>query len=234
MNNFKEYWNFQPNWEFLIEKKLFEEWIADFLNTNNIHTEEDFIEKIKDKRVHKIVLQSIRLKYWIPTNIPVGNICSKAYLHRYFYDKVLNQYSSHSRWIRNIVVKDINGQLLANTTMKKARAIVKRKGWDWSLFEKEMILKHPISNPEFKMKIFDATYQRQKHKCNRCKNHLNQIDWQLHHRYIPQMVYVINELWNVEILCDQCHKYKHNNWSIAQTLIKIKEIFLKISISYKN
>lgn len=146
-------------------------------------------------------------------------ILKKAYLWLYKHE-----YASQRKGERNIIVKEKSWRVLTNTNIKKSYAIISSWRWIWEIEDKIIILNHDIQSPIKRYPLlFNQLLKKQKwNKCNCCWNEFSIELLDIHHKYIPQSLMIINKMWNTELLCSSCHLKKHKQkYTLINLLIKI-------------
>lgn len=120
---------------------------------------------------------------------------------------------------KTIEVYDSEWNKCPNTHFRNAERLIK-KGSAKKINTNKIQLTHVFrKRVEYKEWLRDELYRIQKEKCNKCNCKLSRDVLELHHRIIPQILTTINSLWNCELLCHNCHREKHELWSISSFVI---------------
>ena len=130
-----------------------------------------------------------------------------------------NQYESIIKGYRSVEMWDITWKRLANTTFKKA-LFFENKGKGFWIGENKFKLNFEITQKiDPKECAFNIIFRRQNFKDNLTKEPLSYEFAELHHKYIPQCVFLTNALWNIEILSASSHSLKHKEFRLVNILI---------------
>jgi len=203
--------------------------INKFLEELEIQTYEDFISETKIKKED----WKSKINFFINFRLNYKGVSWHWWLSYEFVKEYLKNWKqilclSKTRWDRDINMFDIDDKVLAKTTYKRALKFQKKNLW-FFIDENNFKLNHSIEKPfEFINPVLNRVFEKQNKCCSYCWKKLETFEAELHHKYIPQNLFKLNHLWNVEILCSEHHSMKHSKpFEIVNLLIAFVWIFKK-------
>lgn len=141
----------------------------------------------------------------------------------------------HYRSDRSIRVLDSEGKEVSFTSKKKSEVVLIE--WRWTKIDEITIQLHHVVEGENLIR-YESAFQKVLRCqgwcfCNRCKIDLDEVDAEIHHKYIPRCYKLNNAEWNLELLCSDCHKDKHDEFFI-KTFIKVVLFCRSLKSELKN